>query len=248
MHTRQFRMLMASCSCVLTIVFAMSVESSAQQTVPTTRTYIKLGEDFLHALYPDLNDKKYTITVETSFLYDDPTDIPRVFTLDVGTGPKSFVLACCFGGSVGGVLPFGIPDPLEWPPPPPPPCPPAPTCPLFSTPRTPIHMKNVDAEGRLRPEQFLTGSFSFDVQGRLVAFSAQGSATANHEADNQLYDALRSRPGLTDAEIMNAVKESGAKYGFGDEAQFPRGPTDQGNRKIHRQARNTLVHFQFDCR
>jgi hypothetical protein len=47
-----------------------------QQTVPTTKTYIKLGEDFLHALYPELNDKKYTITVETSFRYDDPTDIP----------------------------------------------------------------------------------------------------------------------------------------------------------------------------
>jgi hypothetical protein len=223
MHTRQVRILRASCFCVLTTVFAVSVESSAQQPVPTTKTYIKLGEDFLHALYPDLNDKKYTITVETTFRYDDPTDIPRVFTLDVGAGPKSFVIACCFGGSVGGVLPFKFPDPLEWGPPSPPPCPPAPVCPLFSTPRTPIHMKNVDAEGRLRPEQFLTGSFSFDVKGRLVAFNAQGSATANHEADNQLYDALRSRPGLTEAEIMKAVKESGAKYGFRDEAQFREG-------------------------
>jgi hypothetical protein len=220
MHTPHIRILMLFCLCVLTIVFAMSVDSSAQQSVPTTKTYIKLGEDFLHALYPNLNDKKYTITVETSFRYDDPTDIPRVFTLDVGAGPKSFVIACCYGGSAGGAPSFKIPDPLEWGPPSPPPCPPAPTCPLFSTPRTPIHMKNVDAEGRLRPEQFLTGSFSFDVQGRLVAFNAQGSATTDHEADNQLYEALRSRPGLTEAEIRKAVKESGAKYGFRDEARF----------------------------
>jgi hypothetical protein len=232
---------------MLTIVFTVSVDSDAQQTVPTTKTYIKLGEDFLHELYPGLNDKKYTITVETSFRYDDPTDIPRVFTLDVGAGPKSFVLACCYGGSVGGVFSFTIPDPLEWPPPSPPPCPSAPSCPLFSTPRTPIYMKNVDAEGRLRPEQFLTGSFSFDVHGRLVAFNARGSATANHEADNQLYDALRSRPGLSDAEIMQTVKESGAKYGFRDEAQFRKDiPTKEIERFVGKLEILSLTFYPID--
>jgi hypothetical protein len=105
-RTRHFRMLMPFCLCMLTIVFvfALSVDSDAQQTVPTTKTYIKLGEDFLHALYPVLSDKKYTITVETSFRNDDPTDIPTVFTLDVGTGPKSFVIACCFGGAMTRAL------------------------------------------------------------------------------------------------------------------------------------------------
>jgi hypothetical protein len=195
-----------------------------QQTVPTTKTYIKLGEDFLHGLYPELNDKKYTITVETSFRYDDPTDIPRVFTLDVGTGPKSLVISCCFGGYAGGNMAFKIPDPIEWPPPSPPLCTPAPSCPLFATPRYPMRPKNVDREGKLRPEQFLTGYFSFDVEGRLMAFSAQGSATANHEADNQLYEALRNRlsPTLspTDAEITKMLTESGAKYGFEDKQRF----------------------------
>jgi hypothetical protein len=179
----------------------------------------------LHVMYPELNDKKYTITVETSFRYDDPTDIPRVFTLDVGAGPKSFVISCCFGGYAGGnMAAFKIPDPIEWPPPPPPPCPPAPSCPLFATPRYPMRPKNVDVEGQLRPEQFLTGYFSFDVRGRLVAFTAQGSATANHEADNQLYEALRTRltPTLspTDAEITKILNESGAKYGFDDKKRF----------------------------
>ena len=150
--------------CFLTIVFTIPVISFGQDAVPTTKTYIKLGEDFLHALYPELNDKKYTITVETSFRYDDPADIPRVFTLDVGAGPKSFVISCCFGGYAGGSLqPFKIPDPQEWPPPPPPPCPPAPSCPLFTTPHYPMRPKNVDAQGQLRPEQFLTASFSFEV-------------------------------------------------------------------------------------
>jgi hypothetical protein len=94
----------------------------------------------------------------------------------------------------------------------------------FATPRYPMRPKNVDVEGKLRPEQFLTGYFSFDVQGRLVSFSAQGSATANQEADNQLYEALRSRltPTLrpTDAEITKILAESGAKYGFEDKKRF----------------------------
>jgi hypothetical protein len=206
--------------CSLAIAFAAPLKTFAQESVPTTRSYIKLGEDFLHALYPDLNDKKYTITVETSFRYDDPTDVPRVFTLDVGTGPKSFVLSCCFGGYVGGTLSFKIPDPTEWPPPPPPPCPPAPSCPLYATPRYPMRPKNVDSEGRLRPEQFLTGNFSFDVQGRLVGFNGQGSALANYEAENQIYEALRTGRHLTDAEITKILKDAGARFGFKDQKQF----------------------------
>jgi hypothetical protein len=202
------------------VAFTISVESFAQETVPTTKTYIRLGEDFLHALYPALNDKKYTITVETSFRYDDPTDVPRAFTLDIGTGPKSLVLACCFNGVVGDALPMKLPDPLEWGPPSPPPCPPAPACPLYSTPSYPIRMKNVDKEGQLRPEQFLTGYFSFDVSGRLVAFTAQGSSTSNHDADNQIYAALRSRPGLTESEITKIMRDSGAEYGFKDQKKF----------------------------
>jgi hypothetical protein len=206
--------------CFLATAFATPLMTVGQETVPTTKTYIKLGEDFLHALYPDLNDKKYTITVETSFLYDDPTEVPRVFTLDVGAGPKSAVLFCCYGGSVGGNLSFKIPDPTEWGPPSPPPCPPAPSCPLFATPRYPMRLKNVDSEGRLRPEQFLTGNFAFDVQGRLVGFVGQGSALKDYEAENRVYEALRSCPGLTDAEITTILKDSGAKFGFKDQRQF----------------------------
>lgn len=225
MQKRYSRAVALPCLCFLTIMFTIPVITFGQDAVPTTKTYIKLGENFLHALYPELNDKKYTITVETSFRYDDPTDIPRVFTLDVGAGPKSFVISCCFGGYAGGSLPpFKIPDPQEWPPPPPPPCPPAPSCPLFTTPHYPMRPKNVDAQGQLRPEQFLTGNFSFDVNGRLVAFNAHGAATANHDADNRIYEALRTRlsPTLSpsDVEITKILKESGAKYGFEDEKRF----------------------------
>jgi hypothetical protein len=225
MQKRYSRAVALPCLCFLTIVFTIPVITFGQDAVPTTKTYIKLGENFLHALYPELNDKKYTITVETSFRYDDPTDIPRVFTLDVGAGPKSLVISCCFGGYAGGSLPpFKIPDPQEWPPPPPPPCPPAPSCPLFTTPHYPMRPKNVDAQGQLRPEQFLTVGFSFDVNGRLVAFNAHGAVTANHDSDNQLYEALRARliPTLspTDAEITNLLKQSGAKYGYKDQKQF----------------------------
>jgi hypothetical protein len=220
LQKRCFRLIALPCLCSLAMAFAMPVKSFAQDTIPTTKTYIKLGEDFLHALYPDLNDKKYIITVETSFRYDDPTDIPRAFTLDVGTGPKSLVIACCFGGEAGGPLTMKIPDPLEWGPPSPPPCPPAPACPLYATPRYPVRMKNVDKEGQLRTEQFLTGYFSFNVQGRLVAYSAQGSATTNHEADNRLYESLRSRSRLTESEIAKILRDSGSKYGFKDQKQF----------------------------
>jgi hypothetical protein len=91
---------------------------------------------------------------------------------------------------------------------------------VHCTPRYPMRPKNVDEQGRLRPEQFLTGNFAFDVQGRLVAFNAQGSAAANYYADNQIYEALRSRLKPTDEEIRKILKESGAKYGFKDQKQF----------------------------
>jgi hypothetical protein len=115
---------------------------------------------------------------------------------------------------------FKIPDPLEWPPPSPPPCPPAPSCPLFATPRYPMRPKNVDVEGKLRPEQFLTGYFSFDVQGRLVGFNAHGSALMDYEAENRVYEALRSRPSPNDTEITRILKDSGARFGFKDQKEF----------------------------
>ena len=217
---RWFRTVALSSFCSVVMVLAMPGKCFGQQTVPTTKTYVKLGEDFLHALYPELNDKKYTITLETSFRYDDPTDIPREFTLDVGAGPKSSVLFCCFGGYAPGCIPFKIPDPMT----PPPPHPPTPSCPPGTTPNDAMRPKNADREGKVRPEQFLTSYFSFDVQGRLVSFNAHGSATANHEAHTQLYEALRSRLSATlrptDAEIRKLLAESGAKYGFEDKKRF----------------------------
>jgi hypothetical protein len=36
--------------CFLSAAFTMPVESFAQDAVPTTKTYVRLGEDFLHAL------------------------------------------------------------------------------------------------------------------------------------------------------------------------------------------------------
>ncbi len=35
----------------------------------------------------------------------------------------------------------------------------------------------------------------------------------NHDADNQLYAALRSRSGLSEKEITKIIKDSGAIYG-----------------------------------
>jgi|HubBroStandDraft_6_1064221.scaffolds.fasta_scaffold20299_7 hypothetical protein len=175
----------------------------AQQTVPATKTYIRIGHDFLRTVYPELNGKGYTITVETFLSYDDPDGVPLRFDLDVGKGAKYSVTGCCFGGYAGPPPDLASPG----------------ACPWLSSPRR-KRPDNVDSEGQVHPEQYLSASFVFDISGRLEHFAAKGSSIENHVADNRLHGLLRCNSAMTDEQIATAFKESGAKYGLNDRDEF----------------------------
>jgi hypothetical protein len=51
--------------------FLAGTPAYSQQTVPPTESYVRIGREFLRALYPELNGKKYTVTLETPLSYDD---------------------------------------------------------------------------------------------------------------------------------------------------------------------------------
>jgi len=185
----------------------------AQQTASATKTYIRIGHDFLRALYPELSNNGYTITVETFLSYDEPDGVPRSFDLDVGKGAKYSVTGCCFGGSYAGTPPDlavlsrvpGSPSPTP--------------CPWLTSP-VPKWPKNVDGEGQFHPEQYLSASFNFDVPGRLEHFVANGPAIENREEDRRLHAVLHCNPAMTGEQIATTLKESGAKYGLNDRDKF----------------------------
>jgi len=188
----------------------------SQQTVPPTESYVRIGREFLRTLYPELNGKKYTVTLETSLSYDDPVSAPKFFMLDVGAGAKYAVIDCCIGGEMGTVVMPASPMPYPpelGPPPSPPPAPPLPK---------PKKRKqlNVDAHGAVHPDQYLSTRFLFNSQGQLESFTAEGPSITDREADEQLYESLRAHPGLTNAGVADLLKESGARYGLDDEKKF----------------------------
>jgi hypothetical protein len=75
--------------------------------------------------------------------------------------------------------------------------------------------------GPVHPKQFLESGFQF-VGNRIKVFNAQGPAVGNLEAENQFIDLVLSRPQMTDAEIAATLRDTGAKYSFGDKGELLR--------------------------
>ena len=198
---------------LLLLLVALSADpvlNCAQEPIPETKNYIRIGHEFLRALYPELNEKGYSITIETSLAYDDLKSVPKYFMLDVGAGPKFVVLECCIQGYAGGTLPTpSLPGSLD--------------SEASASPRSSQAEKREkywDAEGRVHPKQYLSTGFRFDDSGRLASFTADGPAIGNREADNKLIDLVNSRPGMSEQDIAAELKRLGAKYGPGDKEQF----------------------------
>jgi len=184
----------------------------AQSPLPLRGDYYQFGRDFLHSLYPQLDGKHYSMTIESSVAYDDPASQPRWFRLSVGASPKVAVLGCCFGGYKGEMI-----APPQPPPPPGAPTPapkPVPQQPKFKKPQ------EWDEEGAIHPKQYVTAGFSFDEMGRLVGFGAEGAAINDHVTDNRMYQLLHGHPEITDTQVVATLKQAGMKYGPDDKEGF----------------------------
>jgi hypothetical protein len=71
-------------------------------------------------------------------------------------------------------------------------------------------------------KQLLSAAFTFNAHGRLVAFSCQGPATGNPDAEDRFDEFAAAHPGMTDAVALAELETVGAKYGPGDRDQFMR--------------------------
>jgi hypothetical protein len=108
-----------SVSC-FAFLFALVWNVSAQEPSPAPENKIVWAQELLRALYPSLDGKNYTLTVETYLAYDQPGAATTWLRMDVGEGPKDWLK-----GYSGGCLYSITPPPVGWPqellgPPPPP--------------------------------------------------------------------------------------------------------------------------------
>jgi hypothetical protein len=172
----------------------------------------RLGQAFLRALYPELNGKRYIVTIESSVPFDDPAPTAYWFMLTVGEGAKFTIKSCCLGGYMGEIIPAPGPPPPEGTPP----YTPAPVAPK----KPPIRNPDIDERGAEHFRQYLSAGFTFDRQGRLKDFTAEGRAISDREADEKIAEIVSAHPEWTEAQVIAAVKENGTKYGPNDREEF----------------------------
>ncbi len=175
--------------------------------------FYKFGQEFLRVLYPELSGKRYVLSIESAVWYDDLTSPAYVFRLSVGEGPTFIIKGCCFGGYISHDV-IGLPQP-----PPPPGFPPSPPAP--QVPKKPLSPPpDVDERGAEHFKQYLSTGFTFDKQGRLKDFGAEGPAINDSEADKKIFEIVTAHPEWTEAQVIATIKENGTRYGPNDKEEF----------------------------
>lgn len=70
------------------VLFALPISAPAQKPETAATGYFAWAQEFLHAMYPSLNGKKYSFTLEGYGDYDHPNAPIRFFSMSIGEGPK----------------------------------------------------------------------------------------------------------------------------------------------------------------
>lgn len=70
------------------LLFALPISAPAQKPETAATGYFAWAQEFLHAMYPSLNGKKYSFTLEGYGDYDHPNAPIRFFSMSIGEGPK----------------------------------------------------------------------------------------------------------------------------------------------------------------
>ncbi len=177
------RLVISSAVFVLGLALAVCLGSAQNQDAPQRiASSIAFERQFLRALYPDLNDKHYVLTISTAINYDDPASPLENFELNIGEGSTDLVIGY-LGGYLGRKPPPGF---------------------------TP---------GPIHPKQYLTARFGFR-EGQLQGFRAEGPVVEPQQVRDALFQAIASRPDLTNREANAALKNAGARFGVEDREAF----------------------------
>ena len=172
----------------------------AQENPPMTRDNVAWARDFMRTMYPDLNDKKYTLSVETYLPYDRSGTTIEWLRLTIGDGPKGVQR-----GYNGGCLYQLTPQPSSKDGQPTPPV-------LATDPHCP-------PMGPVYFNQLLEGRFWFSKKGHLTNFIA---IPASRKEENSFVDYVLAHPKMTPAEAAAELKARGAKYSADDKQTFIR--------------------------
>lgn len=88
---------------LMTGLFACG-QAFPQKPVPVTKNYVAWAQEFLQTFYPDLEGKKYTLSLVSYGEFDKSGHPTNVFEIDVGKGPK-YEYTRVVGGYAGLTLP-----------------------------------------------------------------------------------------------------------------------------------------------
>jgi len=167
---------------------------AAQDPPPPIPNRLTVARDFLRTFYPDLNGKNYFMNLETSYYYDQPLNHPfgGLLELSIRDSPKGN----------NNFLP----------------CPPGST-PTQKLPSGGFIAGNCPERG-IPPQEYLSATFHFDEKGHIVTFRAQGTSAGNVTAKRTYEKDIDLSKHPTGAELIDALKRAGAKYGPDDKEEF----------------------------
>jgi hypothetical protein len=226
-------------SFLLVILLTGFLSARAQEPPPVTKNYIVWAQEFLRAMYPDLNGKKYMLTAETPVPYDRPGEPLHWLQLDVGDGYKDYVITASHGCAAEGVMvrQSPVPSPSN----------------SATAPPAPQKHREPDADGYvgppemsayahkikrledqlsldtrgpcfgpLHPRQFLTVVFSIDPGDHISYVVASGTSLRNPQGETSFAELVYAHPEMTDDEVTAALKKADVKYGPNDKEAFIR--------------------------
>lgn len=179
---------------------SLPANQSVRQTTDRLGPDSIQAQNLLRALFPTLNGKDYTVTLEAISSFDRPEAGYEFLTVAVHEGPRNDIVGHEMG-SLGCVVPFQLAPPPGMPPSPPPP--------------PPCNGPKAGVSPRV-PKQVLNAGFVYATDGRLLSFTADGPAVGNPAAASEFGRLVSEHPKMTDEEIVSALKRSGARFGPGD--------------------------------
>lgn len=169
------------------------------------------ARNFLWDLYPDTRGKNYILTVEGWLHYDQENAQLDAFELYVGEGPQYEVKRPA-GGCMGTPPPIQLPTPPELG---------LPSSARSQSTPSATAGPNPDCQpGPIRYKQALSVHFQFDPQGTLLEFHVLSPGVRQLDQRNKFTEFVLSHGDSTEAELVAALKNAGAKYGPNDKQQF----------------------------
>jgi len=197
--TSRYQTLVLALAATSSITASYAAAQSPPKAVANTDRVV-WAQNFLRAIYPDLNGKNLVATIETYVQYDKPGKPIDYWQLDVGDGGKDVIrrLQGCLSHPILPGDSQGIPAKSR-------------------DLRAPEPPQSSDCKpGPVIGKQYVSTGFGFDDDGTLQYYALRNSGGREIEKLNAFTALVRAHPEYTETEIAETLKKIGAKYGPSD--------------------------------